>query len=199
MLKDMIGFISGKLSVIERVENAKDGTAMWLCVCECGEKRIHRGNTLRNNFVKSCGCSNAEFHTKHSKCFTPEYKSWQGMKERCLNPKSKNFENYGGRGITIHERWINSFESFYSDMGPKEKGQSIDRINNNGNYEPGNCRWANNKTQSNNRRSSKFFTNNGETLNGTDWAKKLGISPTAFYKRISSGKGDEYIFSKKMK
>lgn len=198
MLKDEIGNKYNRLTVIKRAENYKDGTAQWSCQCNCGNIVIHKGSSLRRNKATSCGCFNIECHTKHLMCFSREYKSWQGMKERCYNKNSKSYKDYGARGITVCKSWVNSFESFYADMGGREKGMSIDRINNNGNYEPSNCRWANMTEQSNNRRSSHYVTFNGDTKSISEWARVIGITPQALTKILNASNDTAYIFSQKM-
>lgn len=141
------------------VLSQKDGNTVE-CVCECGTHRlIHRSN-LTSGKTKSCGCKKAEkvakARTTHSMFGTPTYSSWSSMMTRCKNQKSKSYANYGARGIKVCERW-NLFENFLQDMGEKpKKGMSIERINNDGNYEPGNCRWATPKEQASNTRRTKL-------------------------------------------
>lgn len=195
MIKDETGKQFGRLTVIERAENYKDGSARWVCKCSCGKISTQKGVALRNGVVISCGCYNKELHTKHLMCFTPEYKTWQSMKERCHNPNSKNYHAYGGRGIFVCEKWRDSFEAFFADMGKRSKGMSIDRIDNNGPYSPKNCRWATHTLQSNNRRSSKFITRGTETKSISEWSRILGVTPQCISGRISKSSDVNYILS----
>lgn len=135
----------------------------WLCVCDCGTLTIVRGSHLTRAAIKSCRCLGGDLarqkpnqlrhgHTRKGSWKTPTYASWQAMTERCANPKGTNWKDYGGRGITVCERW-KKFENFLADMGERPEGKSIDRYpNNDGNYEIGNCRWATRSEQQRNRR-----------------------------------------------
>lgn len=118
---------------------------------------------------------------------TPEYRAWQSMKARCENPNRKFYENYGGRNIRVCERWVNSFENFLSDMGRRPRGTSLDRINNNGNYEHSNCRWASRKQQARNTRSNRMIEFNGQSKSLSQWADEIGITSATLGKRIEHG------------
>lgn len=120
----------------------------------------------------------------HGMCKTREYKSWKRMKERCLNPNHKSYPRYGGRGITVCERWKNSFLNFYSDMGPKPQNHTINRLDNKGNYCPENCRWASVEEQNNNKENSHLLTYNGETLTLSQWAKRFNINSGTLCNRL---------------
>ena len=162
---DVLGKRFGRLTVIARTANI-GSRAYWICLCDCGTQIETSGSNLRNGNVRSCKClqrdRNRETKTTHgkSKCRngnpSPEYKTWQRMKNDCYNPRARKYPIYGGRGITVCDRWLHSFENFLADMGTRPADKtSVDRINNNGNYEPGNCRWATAIEQARNRRNNR--------------------------------------------
>jgi hypothetical protein len=145
---DITGNKYGKWAV-ERFAYVENRHSYWLCRCECGTTKVIWGANLRQGLTHSCGCSKIV----HGLRRTNEYRTWRGIKERCLNPNNKDYINYGGRGITVCERWVNSFENFIKDMGKKPSPElSIDRINNDKGYSPDNCQWATKSQQSRNQR-----------------------------------------------
>jgi len=122
---------------------------------------------------------------RHGGRHKPEYRNWQGMKARCLNPNDKDYPRYGGRGITVCDQWIASFAAFLADMGPRPSPKhSIDRLDNGGNYEPVNCRWATYRQQNNNRRSSLYLVHHGERMSLEEWARALGMAQTTLWNRL---------------
>lgn len=147
----------GRLVVVARGTN-RGRKVMWVCRCDCGQQSVAQTADLTAGKHRSCGCLQLDtvtFHgaTHHGGGKSPEYLSWGGMKQRCLNPRSAKYAYYGGRGITIYDRWRDSFEAFLADMGPRPgPGYSIDRLDPDGNYEPGNCRWATRAEQRANQR-----------------------------------------------
>ena len=162
----------------------------WLCVCDCGAKTTVFSNNLRRGLTKSCGCLRAEVSakrmTKHGEYGSKAYRSWAHMLGRCNNSNDKKYKDYGGRGISVYRQWFD-FSKFLSDMGPCPKEMSIDRIDNDGNYEPGNCRWATQKTQQNNRRTNRLVSYNGDTLTVSQWAIKLKINYGSLLSRLDRG------------
>jgi hypothetical protein len=158
-LDDLCGQKFGRLTVKYiagyRIFNGKPHIKQYSCLCDCGNQKIINRNSIVAKTTISCGCFHKENNIRksitHGMHKSRTYRSWRSMKNRCTNPNTPNYNSYGGRGITVCERWLNSFENFLADMGERPEGTSIDRIDVNGNYEQSNCRWATPKEQSNNQ------------------------------------------------
>lgn len=191
--KDLTGKKFGMLTVIEQTDKkTKNGNAIWICRCECGNIKEIGGSSL--NYYKSCGClrmaRSKDFGTrmtKHSESRTRLYSIWSHMKDRCNNPKNKRYKDYGGRGISVCKEWLNSYDLF--SKWAKDNGYNddltIDRIDNNGNYEPTNCRWATNTEQVLNRRSNKIIEYHGKRQSLKAWSIELDISYDCLQTRLA--------------
>lgn len=174
--------------VVQDSHETINGKTYWLCLCDCGNLKMCRADALKGKISVSCGCYNKTKAIKHGHHRSPTYKSWSSMKERCLKPSHVSYSRYGGRGVTVCDRWIDSFENFLKDMGERPPGLTLDRIDPNGNYEPSNCRWATYYEQSVNRRNSRFISFQGKTLTLSQWASELGMSQGCLSQRINKRK-----------
>lgn len=197
--KDLTGMKFGRLTVIEFV-GVINGRAYFKCRCDCGNIHIVSGRNLKSGEVKSCGCLRKEkfTHTTHGLKHSKYYNIWQLIKRRCYNPNCKEYPNYGGRGITVYEPWINDFQAFYNYISTLEhfgeKGYSLDRENNDGNYEPGNLRWATRAEQARNRRSNVIVEYQGEKMTLTEAAEKSGINRGTLNSRYYAGDTGDELF-----
>lgn len=191
---DLTGQRFGRLIVIEKTQ--KDGKAMWRCQCECGKETVVLGNSLLRGATRSCGCLwlertreiNTVLKTRHGARHTRLYYVWIEMKQRCSNPNNKRYVDYGGRGIRVCEEWKDFavFQKWALENGYQE-GLSIDRINNDENYEPQNCRWANRKTQCRNQRKNHLIIYKGQTKTLTEWAEQFCINKHTLRMRLKLG------------
>lgn len=174
----------------------------WKCRCDCGNTVVVLGDNLRRKRTTSCGCQRrkivSEKHTTHGSSSDALYGVWCAMKSRCINVNDAHYEDYGGRGIYVCDEWIDNYDSFreWSVYNGYGKNLTIDRIDNNAEYSPSNCRWVNRKQQANNRRNNHKITFNGETHNITEWASVIGINPKTLFNRIYSGWDLTSAFSK---
>lgn len=200
---DLTGQRFGRLVVVERAQNIGARTA-WLCKCQCGNEHIALGGNLRQGNATSCGCYHREIaskvNTKHQKSRDKNYIEWSGIKTRCYNEMFDQYINYGGRGITMCDRWRESFEAFYEDVSKLphfgEKGYSLNRIDNDGNYEPNNVEWSDKIVQANNKRNNRLLTYNGKTQTMAQWSKDKKIPSSVIFKRLSLGWSVDEILTK---
>ncbi len=184
-------YLGNERSVIEPSGKRKRTVADFKC--RCGKKITTRVDTVVANRIVSCGCVITNFKHGHSShiAVTTEYRIWSGMKDRCNNPESKYYKNYGGRGIKVCDRWNESFENFLADVGQRPINKSLDRYpDNDGNYEPSNFRWATTKEQSDTRRSTKVLTYKNETLPLRIWAEKYKLTTRILWERLYKEKWD---------
>lgn len=192
----------GKLIALKRTENRGKET-FWLCQCDCGNTKEINASRLRSGKTKSCGCYKNEckrktinqtaFNKTHGMSNTRLYRIYNKMKLRCYSKTNDAYKNYGGRGITICKEWLDDFMNFYNWAMENgyEDNLSIDRIDNDKDYSPDNCRWVNAKTQANNTRSTVFITYNGETKPASEWSKITGIRQNTITMRKRNGWSDE--------
>lgn len=152
------------------------------CACGCGQPTRDTAHTFLAGHYQNRRGNSRHGHSPAGRP-SPTYQSWQDMHKRCRNPQNKGFADYGGRGIRICERW-HDFATFLNDMGEKPPGMTLDRIDNDGHYEPGNCRWATRHEQNNNRRNNRYFTAFGKTQNVAAWASQFGVSWMLVYNRV---------------
>ncbi len=160
----------------------------WVCSCDCGEQTIVRTNALRTGSVASCGCSREVHGEGVPRKQSVEYVTWANMKTRCWCPRNQFFRRYGGRGITVCAAWSSSFTAFLTDMGRRPSSRhSLDRIDNDGDYCPENCRWATKAQQSRNTSAARALSFGGETLTRAEWSRRIGVTPSTVSRRIARG------------
>lgn len=185
---DLKGQRFTKLLVLSKADRkGSRGEIYWTCECDCGRQLNVVANALRLELTKSCGCLSAERSRKHGMDDTPTYWAWAAMKQRCGNKNVRWYHRYGGRGITVCDRWARSFEAFLEDMGEKPDGLALGRINNDGNYEPSNCRWESAKQQIRNRNVSPIVEFRGEKASASELAERFGLSHRRVADRLRRG------------
>ena len=184
---NLTGLRFGRLTILKRENNSPSGQPMWLCLCECGKKKIIQGYHIRSGNTRSCGCLQKEIasmiKTQHGYGKTKIYKVWTIMIQRCVNTNNKEYHNYGKRNIRVCARW-RKFKNFLEDMGEAPVGYQIDRIDNNGNYCLENCHWVTPKQNSQNKRNNHLATFNGKTQCLHKWAEDAEINYRTFHNRI---------------
>lgn len=168
-------------------ERLKSGRRACKCRCVCGRTKLVDKKNLITGKTTSCGCVRPSYRKLFLK-YKAEYKLWANIKSRCTNSNATGFKNYGGRGIRVCERWYYSFENFLEDMGQKPfRGATIERIDNNGDYEPSNCRWANKSEQCSNKRNNRILRFNGIDATLTEWSRATGMCRETIARRLDSG------------
>ena len=192
-VKNLVNNKYGMLTVIKYIsERDSNGKVLWKCKCDCGNEVISRGESLVSGNTQSCGClllkRIKETQTTHGMSGSLEYYIWIEMIQRCVNPNHHAYIDYGGRGITVYDSWRNSFSDWYAYIGPRPSDQhSIDRINNDGNYEPGNVRWSTRIEQSNNRRNNRIVLYKGKEYTRAELAREYNIDYDIIRNRLNAG------------
>lgn len=183
---DISGQRYNALTAVRRVENIGRRVA-WEFQCDCGETVIYTASSVRRGKAKSCGCQRYVNFSTHGQAYTGTYRSWAAMIQRCGNPKAAWWKTYGGRGIRVDPSW-HQFAGFYASMGDRPPGRTLDRIDPDGNYEPGNCRWATPKEQTRNRRCNRWVK---PGVTATEFAEQHGIKRSALYRQLRAGRTAE--------
>ena len=188
---DLTGKRFGMLTAIQKGaphQSPSRKQVTWVCRCDCGNEVTVQRGALRGGSTQSCGCLRDHVYSAKKSAFLdkkPEYNCWAAMKQRCTNQNDRFFSDYGGRGIRVCDSWSESFDAFFDDMGKRPSAMhSIDRIDTNGNYEPGNCRWATPAEQSRNKRNNVFLEFDGRRQVIADWADEIGISWSSLHGRL---------------
>ena len=184
---DLSGKRFGRLVAVERMKRPGKPDWFWLCRCSCGRTSVRRGSALQGGVAISCGCARADSLTTHGLTrrgqASPEYAAWTALQRRCDRPTHKQYSDYGGRGIRVCERW-RTFAHFFADMGSRPSpDHSLDRIDNDGDYEPGNCRWATSAQQMRNQRYNRWVVVRGTRMVLADAAAMLGVNPSTVKRR----------------
>jgi len=192
---NLTGQTFGRLTVVSYAGLIRRRSA-WKCKCSCGKEKTAVATCLMQGLTRSCGCLKAESNRKNATTHghsqdgrASEYASWHAMKQRCTDRNDTKYDRYGGAGITVCERWLKSFECFLEDMGKKPSSEhTIDRFpNREGNYEPGNCRWASPKEQARNKKSNRFIEIDGQTKTIKEWSEVSGVHHCTIWGRLERG------------
>lgn len=184
--KDYSGMRFGRLTV-GVVVGKKERKTLWRCQCDCGKTVDVQSHNLNNKRYRSCGCAVHDLVTTHGGSKTPLYRVWASAKERCYSEACKQYHDYGGRGIGMCQEWRDDFAAFRRDMGPRPVGASIERVNNDGNYEPSNCVWATKEDQCRNKRNNVWLEIDGVSGIVSDWARYAGVNKGTLMDRLKSG------------
>lgn len=188
---NMLGQRSGRLLVVEASLSVR-GHAMWRCLCDCGNYVDKKGSALGRGDSTSCGCLTTEKRSDNAKTHglsqTKTYWIWHNMKHRCADSDHPSWSNYGGRGITVCDRWLESVNNFIEDMGERPTGKTLDRIDGDKGYYKENCQWITHKQNCNKKRNTPLIFFKGESLTVSGWAEKLGIKQTTLNMRLKSYK-----------
>lgn len=193
----MIGFRFDRLVVISAAApvmqpNTGKALSRWLCLCDCGAEKIIKQASLRSGNTRSCGCLQREsialLRTTHKESDSRIHYIWRAIKQRCLNPNARDYPRYGERGIMICDRWRDNYEAFRDDMGPRPSAMhSVERIDNSGNYEPANCRWALPKEQSANKRNNFIVELHGRQMTLSEASRLTGLHRATIKNRLNTG------------
>jgi len=182
-----------------RVRQSKKSNRLFaVFACKCGTRDVIECTSVKSGHSKSCGCLKSELttakNTTHGMSRTSTYEIWSGMIKRCFDENNQAWDNYGGRGIHVCDRWL-QFEKFFEDMGERPPKMSIERIDNNKGYEPSNCKWATSKAQGRNTRRNRILTANGKSMCIADWADATGIDYDVLSRRVCLGWADERVIN----
>lgn len=189
---DLSGARYGRLTVVAKAAEKRGRHTAWICRCDCGAETVVSRHSLTSGNTNSCGCYNKDINAarflKHGQHRNPAYHCWQAVKNRCLRPGSAGYEDYGGRGITMCPEWRDDFAAFLRDMGPRpSRRHSVDRIDNDGDYEPSNCRWATQSEQNLNQRRTVFVEVSGELATVHELAAAAGLPSNLVKRRLRRG------------
>lgn len=192
---DLTGRRFGRLVAVARSESTARGHATWMCRCDCGGGTVVMATNVLRGLTASCGCLQEKSRTKHGMCKTRTYGAWMGMKSRVSGNGDLSKKHYQGRGIKVASQWETSFEQFLADMGECPPGMELDRVDNDGDYEPGNCRWATRSQQMANTRRTHIVACLGESMCLLHACKKIGLSYRTAMKRMARGMSAQQAIS----